>query len=476
MKNIKKMLAGSMALLMAFGVVGCGKGDSSDSSSYVQQVEVDTEAIKDSIAPIPEGSDGEITWMSYFDINPGKNVPEKRTDLTLFESLGGKIKYSRTTSLNKFEKLATAVMSDQVPDIFWYEQGMTFPYSVIAGMFQPIDSIVNFDDPLWSGVKGTADQFVLNGEHYVAPINMLPLSVMTYDKHILEAANLDDPYELYQKGEWDWNAWYDMMEEYCSQSTEEEPLYGVNGWFAPFFFHSTGSTLVKYDAEKNEYVNNLDDGNLTRAAEFLSNVQKNGYYDPEWIGGAPEAFQKKILFYAMGPWASFDDHTPADGEEWGMVPIPKDPDTDTLYQSIDVNAYMWVKGSKKADAVKCWQECARIVYVDDAYKQTEKEKFDVTNPNWTDEMYNLVYDELISDKYTQVFDPSYGISTKLSDNDAATNDTKEALVALTYRGVLTTDEDGNQLTWTQIKEAHTNEFDSELAVFNKKLKEFSSKK
>ena len=47
MKNIKKILAGSTALLMAFGVVGCGKSDGSSEESYEQKVEVDTEAVKD---------------------------------------------------------------------------------------------------------------------------------------------------------------------------------------------------------------------------------------------------------------------------------------------------------------------------------------------------------------------------------------------------------------------------------------------
>lgn len=472
MKNLKKILAGTMSVLMAFGAAACGNGSSSSSAeeSFEPQVEVNVDA--NTIEAIPDGAEKKLVWMSYFDLNPSKTSPEKSTALTLFESKGGSIEYSRVTSLNKYEKLAAAIMSKQVPDIFWYEQGMTFPYNVIMGMFQPVDDIVNFDDPLWSGVKGTADQFVLNDKHYVAPINMLPLSVMCYDKSLLAKANLDDPYELYENGEWTWDAWYEMMEEYCANSTEEEPLYGVNGWFAPFFYHSTGSTLVQYDAEKGEYYNNLNDPNLERAANFLSNVKKNGYYDPEWIGGAPECFQKNILFYAMGPWASIDSHTPKEGQEWGMVPIPRDPNTDTLYTSIDVNAYMWVKGSTKKEAVKCWQECARIAFVDDQYIQTEREKFDVSNPNWTDEMYNVAYVDLISDKYTQVFDPGYGISTKLSDNDAATNDTKEAYVALTYRGVLTEDEDGNQLTWTQIRESYSNIFDTEIADFNKKLKDF----
>ena len=37
-------------------------------------------------------------------------------------------------------------------------------------MYQPIDSIVDFSQPLWSATKDTADQFMLNGKHYVAPL------------------------------------------------------------------------------------------------------------------------------------------------------------------------------------------------------------------------------------------------------------------------------------------------------------------
>ena len=45
-----------------------------------------------------------------------------------------------------------------------------------------------------------------------------------------------------------------------------------------------------------------------------------------------------------------------------------------------------------------------------------------------DDMYNVAYVDLVTDKFTKIFDPGYGISTTLSDNDAATNDTKEAVI------------------------------------------------
>ena len=196
MKNSKRVIAGAMALLSAVSVASCGSSSGGDSSSsYVDKVKV---ASTDDIATIPDGSEKELEWLSYFDINPTKKEPEKRTDLTLFEEKGGKIKYSQTSSMNKYDKLAARLMSNNPPDMFWYEQSMTFPANCIKEMFQPVDDIVDFDSAMWSDVKDVAEQFTLNGKHFVAPINFLPGSVITYDKSMIDAAGLDDPYELYQ--------------------------------------------------------------------------------------------------------------------------------------------------------------------------------------------------------------------------------------------------------------------------------------
>lgn len=464
MKNSKRVIAGAMAILSAVSVASCGSSSGSDSSSsYVDKVKV---ASTDDIATIPDGSEKELEWLSYFDINPTKKEPEKRTDLTLFEEKGGKIKYSQTSSMNKYDKLAARLMSNDPPDMFWYEQSMTFPANCIKEMFQPVDDIVDFDSVMWSDVKNVAEQFTLNGKHFVAPINFLPGSVITYDKSMIDAAGLDDPYELYQEGKWDWNAWYDMMSEYVEGAAADEERYGINGWFAPFIFQSTGKTFITYDADKDEYVSNLNDADFVRASDMLYDIAKNGMYYPDWVGQAGDAFKKNILFYAMGPWASTGTHSPKDGDNWGVVPMPKDPNSDTLYTTIDMNAYMWVKGSTKNDAMKCWLECAKIVYTQDTYKDIEKEKFFVNNPNWTEDMYNVAYVDLVTDKFTKIFDPGYGISTTLSDNDAATNDTKEAVIPYLYTSVMKTDENGSQYTWTQLKEQYKGTVDSELKTLN----------
>ena len=342
-KNKTRSRRSSRIDLVSLNGLACGSSDKD--SSYVDKVKVeDTNDIK----AIPDGAEKELEWLSYFDINPTKAVPEKRSDLTLFENKGGSIKYSQTTSLEVYEKLASRLMSNDPPDMFWYEASMTFPANCVKEMFQPIDSLVNFDDPLWSGVKNMADQYTLNGKHYVAPVNFGACSVITYNKDMVEAAGLEDPYELYMKGEWDWNTWYDIMDEYCQGASEDEERWGINGWFAPFIFHSTGETLIKYDADKDEYVSNLDNPAFERASGVLYNLKKNNLYNSEWIGQASDAFKKNVLFYAMGTWAATGTHGPKEDDRWAVVPMPKDPNADKMYTSIDLNAYMWVKGSEKS--------------------------------------------------------------------------------------------------------------------------------
>ena len=467
--QIKKCLCCALALTLAASIVGCGKSDgSSDASSFKSTVEVKS---TDAIDAIPEGSDNEIEWFCYFDINPTKTSPEKRTDLTLFEEKGGKINYSQTTSLKKYDDLAARLMADNPPDMFWYETGMTFPANCIKGMFQPVDSIVDFSDPLWSDVKDTADQYTLNDEHYVTPVSFGALSVMTYNKDVIEACGFDDPYSLYQDGDWDWNAWYDMMSEYVDGAPSGEERWGVNGWFAPFIFHSTGKTIISYDADSDNYVSNIYDADLERAANLLYDVQKNGYYNSSWIGSATQAFKSNVLFYAMGTWAV----TPKEGDNWAIVPMPKDPNTDELYTTLAVNAYMWVKGSTANDAMKCWLECARLVESNEDYKATNKEKFMVNQPYWTDEMYQLANEEVISSKFNRLFDAGYGISTTLSDNDAATNPTKEAVIPYLYTSVMKSDENDTQYTWTQLREQYKGTIDSELETFNNAYHKFIGK-
>lgn len=469
MKNYKRVIAGAFALAMALSAASCGsKKEDKDSSSFEATNNVKVED-DETISAIPEGSATELLYLGEGDLNPTAGNPETSTELTLFQKRGGSIKYSATTHDERFDKLAAAITANKdVPDIFKYEW-IAFPSQIVREMYQPIDSIVDFDSDLWSPTKDVADQFVLKGEHYVAPVGYEASAMLCYDNSVIESEGLDNPYQLYLDGEWTWSAWENIMTDYVGNASDTE-RYGVNGFFKNHFVQQTGKRLVEYDADSNTFVNNLKDPDIEKAENMLYDMNKKGLILGGWIGSASDCFSQNCLFYAMGDWAYTGNSGPKEGDNWAIVPIPASDDNPQKITTSNMTAYMWVKGSDKADAVKCWFECNRVAKTDPKYAETNKEKFMENNPYWTEEMYNVRTD-VISDDYMMIFDYIFGISNTLGDEKSF--DGNQKLADYIYGAVASTDEDGNQPTWAQIREQYSATVDSEIKDMNKRLSELN---
>ena len=468
--KIKKILALAVALTSVFAVAGCGStGDSSSKVSTVKKVKVeDTQEIE----AIPDDAQKTIRWMGTYDLNPDeKKGEDKSVEMTLFNNKGGKVEYTRVTDSEKFDQLASAIMAQQnVPDIFKYEW-MAFPAQVLKDMYQPVDDIVNFDDPLWADVKTAADKFVMGGKHYVAPISFTVGTLMMYDQDVIDAEGLDDPYELYVNNEWTWKNWEDIMSSYVGNAPADTERYGVNGFFRAHVVQQTGKRLVNYDHATNEISSNLNDPDIEKAQNFLYNMMKDGLILNGWVGSARDCFNQNCLFYAMGDWAYTGNQTPKEGENRGVDPIPQYDDNQQKITTSDMTAFMWVKGSTRSEAVKCWFECVRASKTDPKYEQTNKDKFMENNPNWTDEMYDVKMD-VVSDDYLMLFDYAYGISSALGDRKQF--DGNQCLVDALYSDASNVDEEGVQSTWTQVREKYSATVDSEIKELNQKIASLKS--
>lgn len=470
---LKRILACTLALSFVLPLVACGKDDSS--------VESQSDKVTVSLPPVDDTSDGEgdsnplkvlgddvqkeIVWMSDSDLNPAADG-ERSVALTLFEDYcGGKIVYRQTAWDKRFDDLAAAVLGGSAPDIFPYHW-IAFPGQLIQDIYQPVDPIVDFDDPLWAGVKSTADQYIFDGDHYLAPLAFNASATMLYNKDFIDEIGADDPYELYMNGEWNWDTWRGIMEEWVASGTEEDPRYGFNGYFAPQIIQSTGKTLVNY--ENGVFTNNLNDPDIERAETFLYNLAKDGLYREGWIGGGRDAFKQNIIFYSMGDWAYTGTSAgPKEDENWGLVPIPADPNADGKFTTGDLVAHMWVKGSTATEAVQAWYNCNRIAYTDETYSATDREKFFSQNPYWTEEMYQVKRD-VVSDEYQLLFEYGYGVSMNLGDDQTAPDG--QCVINKLYNKVLTIDgEAGTQYTWAQVRDEYSAVVDSELAFLNDAL-------
>lgn len=476
--NSKKALCAALAGLMTFSLCACGKDD--EQSSHIDEIQVtdkgaiETEDGTFEIAALGDDVEKNLNWLSYYDLNPGIGK-EKSTELVLFESKGGSITYQQTTYATKYTDLATRIIGDRdQPDIFKYEQKMTFPYQVLKGMYQPIDSIVDFSSPLWKDVAEAAETFVLDGEHYVAPISFDAMTLMVYDKENIEVEGLADPYELYLNGEWNWNAWKDIMLQWVAQTPADEDSvrFGVNGWFQPTLINTTGKTMFTID-ENGDFASNIYDPDIERAVSFLYDLGKNNLVDDTWYGDAPACFNaNKSLFYVMGPWAMTTTHGPKEDDEWAIVPVPKDPNVEENYTTSDMMAYMWVSGSTKSEAVKCWIECCKATVSDPDYAEIAKQKFFVTTPYWTEEMYDV---KVALQSYTHLFDVGYGATPTLGDDDNYPDGSQKAVTARLYEYVNKINEETEtQYTWAQLRSEYESVIEKEIIDLNAMIDEFTA--
>lgn len=459
MNKTSKILAGILAAASAVSFSACTSNETESGPANVEtttttaktewtgdniEVTVDEEAIDTEV----DISGKTLKWMGFYDLNPTNDSNERSVELAIFEdTYGAKIEYIATTNATRFDDLANAIVGGTPPDIFIYEW-RSFPYDTQKGQFQAIDELVDWSDPMWAEVKETADMFTWKGEHYIAPLGYATsdTQVLMYNRTTVEEEGLDDPYEMYLEGKWDWNAFLDIMKTYVDQGNDR---YGICGWWENAFVYTAGDTLITYDG--NTFKNNLYSAKVERAQNVMRDIYTSELFKSGWYQGSGVFVPGDTLFYSMGTWAYNDVAKAQPDDVIQILPFPRDPEQDEDFFSASISAYMWVKGSENADCVKTWLNVNRLVRYDPQYTDVTKEKFLLNNPGWSSEMYDISMDFYDPEKFTFAFDYGFGFDTD-------TNSIMEEL----YYGIPR----GDYESWVQLREQYTNIIDEKLKEYN----------
>ncbi|MGN0675783.1 MAG: ABC transporter substrate-binding protein [Oscillospiraceae bacterium] len=458
-KTTSKIIAGILAASSMASFSACSSDEGTPQSTLeTTTTTAKTEWTGDNIeVTVDEGSlDSDIDikgktlkWMGFYDLNPTNDAPERSTELALFEdTYGASIEYIATTNATQFDDLATSIVGGTPPDIFVYDW-RSFPYDINKGQYQPIDSLIDWEDPMWADVKDQADMFTWNGEHYVAPFGygFNDFQILMYNKSVVESLGMEDPYELYEQGKWDWDVFVDMMNTFQEGDTTK---YGISGWWANAFVYTSGDTMVTYDGEK--FTNNLYSPAVEKAQLVIEDIWANQLVKRGWVNGDQAFTSGDCLFYSMGTWAYQSAQASMPDDVIQIVPFPRNPDDETYYMNKRIFSHMWVKGSENADCVKAWFNVNRLVNYDEQYKDVTKQKFLTNNDAWTSEMYDIVMSFYDDDKFTLAYDYGYGLSDYMNSD----------VMSKLYEGVVNEQFE----SWVQAREEYMNIVDQEIAVYN----------
>ncbi len=379
MNNSKKIFAGLMALSMMAGLTACGNNEgSSDATSEettttttAKTVAVNTEELKEDEAAALEDTMSQlqdvelenktIKWLAHYDLNPSSNGASKSVGLEMFEKkYGGEIQYYPTTWENRFNDLSTYVLGGEGIDFFPGDDTANFPKGIVSGMFQPVDDYIDMNSAIWQNTKDAMELLNFGGKHYEFITTVTAEAVVIYNKATIEANGLDDPWDLYEAGEWNWDTFKQMLLDFVDEDSDQ---WGLDGfWAEKALFLSAGVPSVQ--SVDGNLVCNINDATVEKAMNYQYDLYTNGLVFPReqfaWAEQPSFMGEGRQLFYICGAWtvqaAPETWSTAIDPEDLGLAPVPSPADSDP-WQGATLGGYALCKGAQNPEGVALFAEC-----------------------------------------------------------------------------------------------------------------------
>ncbi len=429
----KKLIALGLCLLMIFALVGCGSN-----KREIVQLTLSTEDSEAILAAagitLPDAEETAaantiVKWYSWYD--GFHNYSEDEVINTGFWTFQNKynsdVEWIETTYGDYEDGLANLILSGNSPDFTHAGMGV-YPGLALQGLFDPVNDYINYDDPLWNGVKDYVTSYCSIGDNiYCMCTDIAFGQVVAYNRRVMEEWGFDDPATLYYNDEWTWDVFYEMCVEF---SDPDEDRYALDGWsFTGGIMDSSGAEIVYYDKEAKRFQANVDDPRLERAATILYDLAKNECVFPWWNngwslrngtegGGIKEGL---CLFHIRGTYV-FTGPVEDISNVWGDVaagelmfcPVPRDPNGDgKYYMNCSPNGYALIKGGENHAGAALLAMCDRFKVLDPTVISIDRRNLEEIYL-WTDEMlemWDICY-EIANNSDATIF--SYNFGDKLS--------------------------------------------------------------
>lgn len=468
---MKKVLSLALVLMMIFVSAGCGSGrreivkltlSTEDSEAILAAAGITLPDAEETLA-----SGTTVKYFCWYDNFHNYNESEiiNTGYWTFTEKYGCEVEWIECEWNTRYDEVANLILGGTPPDFFPSSSDI-FPLYCIKGVFQPVNDYIDYNDPLWSGMKEYVDTyFTLGDKQWVMACDNSFYSVCLYNRRVLDEWGFDDPAELYANDEWTWDAFFDMCVEF---SDPDEDRYALDGWaYHTALTFSSGYNLVEYNPETGYFESNIDKPELERAADLLYNLTKNDCIYPIWQKGTRGDVEGtglkegQLLFFIRGTsW--FTDTVETVSSIYGdiaagelmFVPLPRDTMGDGKYYiEATTSGYALINGAQNPEGVALLASCERFKAIDPTVMSIDRRQLEDTYM-WTDEMLKM-YDHCVelanSMGADTIVDYSYGMGDSLY---SAVNSLKSQTRSSTPQ------------TWAQGKEKYSDTIDYYLEELN----------
>ena len=371
---MKRVLSLLCAILMLTSVVACGKteepavttiagNDAATEATTAATEPAETEPPKafDSVAEQNLGGDFQVLYAQadncYEDFHAETLTGDVKNDLIyernlmVEEKLGVDIQISWTDYKDVDAKCQLQVQSGSDDyDLFGgHRISLALSYQ---GMQYNIKDITTIDLTKEWWDQGYVDAITNNDSLYtvigdIGVSTLLFVSSLTFNKRLMDEANIAYPYDLVRDGKWTMDALYNMTVDYGSdlngdgQVKREDDLLSIVGWSSESGysnFYSTGFAFINRDAA-GDYAISYDSERLNAIIEkvvalwttdYAYNNMGSGTAEHEITYGifpAGRALFSDIVLSKIGTFYSDMN------DDYGILPLPKYDENQESYKS-----------------------------------------------------------------------------------------------------------------------------------------------
>lgn len=411
----KKILSIVLCAAMVMGVTACNEESSKNPSSSTTTTTIDDDIrnpvnVDDFVKKEEEKKldNPNLTYFSHYDMRVAGDI---KPGVKLFEeTYGGKIEYEQVGWGERIEKLQVLITTGDAPDLVDVET-LTFPYFMSMNMYTDLTEYIDLSEPQWVDYKNLVESYSWNGKHYYYPFrgNAIP-NCLIYDAERFRSLNLDNPKELYEKDQWNWNTFKQVMVDFVTKNPDA--LGGLQGLISDDIFITTGVPLISI--ENGKAVNNINTPVIDRAAGFLMELRKEGLTvrgDGMWSNETDPIKNGKVAFLGVGQWliCGFTE----EGMDYEFVPYPRDPQADKYYYQASTFGYMVPSGSKNPEGAAAFIDIMRQCYTNPEFRAVIDQST-ITDKGYSQEQYDFLtsFDDM--SKFDVVVENYTGFSAELT--------------------------------------------------------------
>lgn len=378
---IKRWCTGLLAAAMVISLAACNGGGGTESGQKTE-------------------SGGTVSAVGDLDTLPDLEISNKTVKvLTYIENMASpelvdvlKRKYGITLevevvpSADLQTKFINTVLATESPDLYYC--GFN-PQLFNAGYVQPWGDRIDLDSDLWKDIKDEIVQYNWKGNLYTISPKFNRYGFVYFNKSMFDEAGEEYPSELFKKGEWDWDRFYELGQILTldPQKTGTPTQYGMGLGEVEFLLFTTGTHFITMN-EDGTANNNLQSPEVARFIEYYKKVVQSGFCLPT-SENTREAFgEGKVAMITGHTWYASGYQTLIAENNVGMAPLPKDPDADGTYTLIEDAGWVLPKGAENPEGAAAVLNCMRWVYSDEEVQKQIYEQ-DIAAGVWSEELQEM---------------------------------------------------------------------------------------